>query len=127
FAWIMTRERTPPGPVIQAAYGVLDQFDISRNFFVKTDQEKCDIAPAVPDVIPSNPQPITTPDVIPSNPQPITTPETRSPSKEMLPPEPSENKNDFIQNSPDKTADSQETLVEPVKEEVVINKDEKNV
>lgn len=39
----MTRERLPPGPVLQRAYGVLDKFRISRTFFVKTEQEGCAI------------------------------------------------------------------------------------
>jgi apolipoprotein D and lipocalin family protein len=43
-AWVMTRERLPPGTVLQRAYGVLDKFKISRTFFVKTDQEGCAIA-----------------------------------------------------------------------------------
>ncbi|KAG5894324.1 hypothetical protein JTB14_004368 [Gonioctena quinquepunctata] len=42
--WVMTRDRIPPGPVMQSSYGVLDKFKISRNFFVKTDQEGCAIA-----------------------------------------------------------------------------------
>ncbi|KAJ8984293.1 hypothetical protein NQ317_009777 [Molorchus minor] len=42
--WIMTRERIPPGPVLQTVYGVLDKFKISRTFFVKTDQEGCALA-----------------------------------------------------------------------------------
>lgn len=41
----MTRERIPPGPVLQAAYGVLDSFKISRSFFIKTDQENCEKRP----------------------------------------------------------------------------------
>lgn len=41
----MTRERIPPGPVLQAAYGVLDNFKISRSFFIKTDQENCEKRP----------------------------------------------------------------------------------
>lgn len=40
----MTRSRIPPGPVLQRAYGVLDQYKISRTFFVKTDQEGCALA-----------------------------------------------------------------------------------
>ncbi|CAH0562310.1 unnamed protein product [Brassicogethes aeneus] len=43
-AWLMTRERLAPGPVLQKAYGVLDKFKISRTFFVRTDQEGCAIA-----------------------------------------------------------------------------------
>ncbi|XP_023309873.1 apolipoprotein D-like [Anoplophora glabripennis] len=42
--WVMTRDRIPPGPVLQTAYGVLDKFKISRTFFVKTDQEGCALA-----------------------------------------------------------------------------------
>lgn len=38
----MTRERIPDGPVLQRAYGVLDKYKISRTFFVKTDQTKCE-------------------------------------------------------------------------------------
>ncbi|XP_066603884.1 apolipoprotein D-like [Prorops nasuta] len=40
-AWVMTRERLPPGEVLQKAYGVLDKYKISKTFFVKTDQEDC--------------------------------------------------------------------------------------
>lgn len=40
----MTRDRIPPGPVLQTAYGVLDKYKISRTFFVKTDQEGCALA-----------------------------------------------------------------------------------
>lgn len=43
--WVMTRERIPPGPVLQAAYGVLDNYKISRSFFIKTDQENCEKRP----------------------------------------------------------------------------------
>lgn len=39
----MTRERLPPGTIMQHAYGILDKFKISRSFFVKTDQEGCAI------------------------------------------------------------------------------------
>lgn len=38
----MTRERSPSGPVLQRAYGVLDKYKISRTFFVKTDQDNCE-------------------------------------------------------------------------------------
>lgn len=41
-AWILARERIPDGPVLQAAYGVLDRFKISRTFFVNTDQADCE-------------------------------------------------------------------------------------
>lgn len=40
-AWVMTRERIPPGPVLQSAYGVLDKFKLSRSYFVTTDQIDC--------------------------------------------------------------------------------------
>lgn len=43
--WILTRERKPEGPVLQAAYGVLDKYKISRVFFVKTDQVNCETEP----------------------------------------------------------------------------------
>lgn len=38
----MTRERNPDNIVLQAAYGILDKYKISRTFFVKTDQDNCD-------------------------------------------------------------------------------------
>lgn len=37
----MTRERVPPGNILQGAYGVLDKFKLSRNFFVNTEQTTC--------------------------------------------------------------------------------------
>lgn len=40
--WVMARERVPPGPVLQRAYGILDKFLISRTFFIKTDQKDCE-------------------------------------------------------------------------------------
>ncbi|KAL3290182.1 hypothetical protein HHI36_023542 [Cryptolaemus montrouzieri] len=43
-AWVMTRERLPPGTIMQKAYGVLDRYKISRTFFQRTDQEGCIIA-----------------------------------------------------------------------------------
>ena len=44
----MSRERVPPGPILQRAYGVLDKYKISRSFFVQTDQKDCvATAPAV--------------------------------------------------------------------------------
>lgn len=47
--WVLARERLPPGPVMQRAYGVLDKFRINRSFFVKTIQEDCVIrAPPEP-------------------------------------------------------------------------------
>lgn len=42
--WILARERIPDGNVLQAAYGILDKYKISRTFFVKTDQADCEIA-----------------------------------------------------------------------------------
>lgn len=44
-AWLMMRERRPVGPVLQRAYGVLDKYQISRTFFLKTDQNNCDTVP----------------------------------------------------------------------------------
>lgn len=45
-AWILTREKLAPGTVMQKAYGILDKFKLSRTFFVKTDQNNCEIAEA---------------------------------------------------------------------------------
>lgn len=42
----MTRERLAPTAVMQAAYGVLDRYKISRTFFVKTNQADCTILPS---------------------------------------------------------------------------------
>lgn len=42
----MTRDKLPPGTVLQKAYGVLDKYKLSRTFFVKTDQNSCEIAEA---------------------------------------------------------------------------------
>jgi apolipoprotein D and lipocalin family protein len=50
-AWLMTRERFAPGPVIQRAYGVLDKYKISRTFFIKTNQENCDTLPPAPEAV----------------------------------------------------------------------------
>ncbi|KAJ2940627.1 hypothetical protein O0L34_g14732 [Tuta absoluta] len=44
-AWVLTRERLAPPAVMQAAYGVLDKYKISRTFFVKTNQVECNIFP----------------------------------------------------------------------------------
>ncbi|XP_049874015.1 apolipoprotein D-like isoform X2 [Pectinophora gossypiella] len=44
-AWVLTRERLAPIATMQAAYGVLDRFKISRTFFVKTNQADCNILP----------------------------------------------------------------------------------
>lgn len=41
--WILARDRVPWGSALQAAYGVLDKYKISRTFFVKTEQTDCDI------------------------------------------------------------------------------------
>lgn len=40
----MTRERLPPGTIMQKAYGVLDRYKISRTFIQRTEQEGCAIA-----------------------------------------------------------------------------------
>ncbi|XP_050520937.1 apolipoprotein D-like [Daktulosphaira vitifoliae] len=42
-AWIMTREKLAPGTVLQKAYGVLDKYKLNKNYFVKTDQNSCQI------------------------------------------------------------------------------------
>lgn len=47
-AWIMTREKLAPGTVMQKAYGVLDKYKLSKNYFRKTDQNSCAIAEAAP-------------------------------------------------------------------------------
>ncbi|KAF6214068.1 hypothetical protein GE061_011799 [Apolygus lucorum] len=47
-AWVMTRERLPPGTVLQKAYAVLDKHKISRTFFVRAEQEECNIGDPVP-------------------------------------------------------------------------------
>lgn len=44
-AWVFTRERFAPGPVMQQAYGILDKYRISRTFFVKSEQKDCDSLP----------------------------------------------------------------------------------
>lgn len=41
----MTRERIPPGTTLQRAYGVLDKYQMSRTFFIKTEQKGCDPEP----------------------------------------------------------------------------------
>ncbi|XP_020283414.1 apolipoprotein D-like [Pseudomyrmex gracilis] len=47
-AWIMTRQRIPPGEVLQKAYGVLDKYQIPKTFFVRTDQTECSFLEAPP-------------------------------------------------------------------------------
>ncbi|XP_073991397.1 apolipoprotein D-like [Rhodnius prolixus] len=46
-AWVMTRERLPPGIVLQKAYAVLDKNKISRTFFVRAEQEECNLGEAL--------------------------------------------------------------------------------
>jgi Lipocalin / cytosolic fatty-acid binding protein family len=41
-SWLMTRDQQPTEEVLQTAYGVLDRFGL-RNFFVKSDQTRCDL------------------------------------------------------------------------------------
>lgn len=54
----MTRDRLPVGPVLQRAYGVLDKYQISRTFFIKTDQNNCDaVPPAFEAYDPTEPSP----------------------------------------------------------------------
>ncbi|GBP13264.1 Apolipoprotein D [Eumeta japonica] len=45
-AWVLTRERLAPPSVMQSAYGVLDKFKLSRTFFLKTNQEDCNVLPS---------------------------------------------------------------------------------
>ncbi|XP_049949642.1 apolipoprotein D-like [Schistocerca serialis cubense] len=66
-AWIMTRERLAPDPVLQRAYGLLDNFKIRRTFFVKTDQENCDYV-AAPGASGDAAPPATTPAAAPAAP-----------------------------------------------------------
>ncbi|XP_064292686.1 uncharacterized protein LOC128677706 isoform X2 [Plodia interpunctella] len=40
-AWILTRERVPPYAVVETAYAAADKNNISRTFFLKTDQSDC--------------------------------------------------------------------------------------
>lgn len=40
-SWLLTREQEPSEEVLQSAYGYLDKFGL-RNYFVKSNQEKCD-------------------------------------------------------------------------------------
>lgn len=54
-AWILARERVPDGPVLQAAYGVLDKYKISRTFFVNTDQTDCETKGAAEEADDENP------------------------------------------------------------------------
>jgi hypothetical protein len=56
-AWLLARQRKPPGTVLQKAYGVLDAYGLPRNYFVETSHNECEIAAVAPDVIPSNPIP----------------------------------------------------------------------
>lgn len=56
-AWLLGRQRKPPGTVLQKAYGVLDAYGLPRNYFVETSHNDCEIAAVAPDIIPSNPVP----------------------------------------------------------------------
>jgi hypothetical protein len=56
-AWLLGRQRKPPGTLLQKAYGVLDSYGLPRNYFVETAHDDCEIAAVAPDVIPSNPIP----------------------------------------------------------------------
>ncbi|XP_047985096.1 apolipoprotein D-like isoform X1 [Leguminivora glycinivorella] len=44
-AWVLTRDRLANMQIMQAAYGVLDRFKISRAFFLKTNQADCNVFP----------------------------------------------------------------------------------
>lgn len=39
--WILTREPKPPIAVLEKAYQVIDKNNISRAFFIRTDQKNC--------------------------------------------------------------------------------------
>ncbi|XP_058447664.1 apolipoprotein D-like [Malaya genurostris] len=59
-AWLLARERLPPGPIMQRAYGILDKYRINRTFFVKTIQDSCVIrAPPEPAIDPTEPSTLT--------------------------------------------------------------------
>ena len=47
----MSRQRIPRGEVLQAAYCVLDKYKMNRSFFVKTDQEDCEVLPPIQEAI----------------------------------------------------------------------------
>ncbi|XP_076637495.1 apolipoprotein D-like [Colletes latitarsis] len=40
-AWILTREPKPPVSVLEKAYQVIDKNNISRAYFIRTDQKNC--------------------------------------------------------------------------------------
>ncbi|XP_015600998.1 apolipoprotein D [Cephus cinctus] len=40
-AWILTREPRPPVAVLEKAYQVIDRNNISRAYFIRTDQKNC--------------------------------------------------------------------------------------
>ena len=58
-AWLMARERKPPGSLMEKAYGILDAYSLPKNYFVQTSQDNCEIVSVAPDVIPANPIPDT--------------------------------------------------------------------
>jgi len=39
--WILTREPKPPVAVVEKAYQVIDKNNISRAYFIRTDQKNC--------------------------------------------------------------------------------------
>jgi len=47
----MSRQRIPRGEILQAAYGVLDKYKMNRSFFVKSDQDDCEILPPIQEAI----------------------------------------------------------------------------
>lgn len=40
-AWVYTRKRNPTATTMNKVYETLDRFQISRTFFLKTDQKDC--------------------------------------------------------------------------------------
>lgn len=43
YVWILTREPNPPVAVLEKAYQVLDKNNISRAYFIRTDQKNCPV------------------------------------------------------------------------------------
>ena len=83
-AWLMARERKPPGTLLQKAYGILDAYGLPRNYFVETSQDNCEIVSVPPDVIPTN--------IIPDT-------ATRVPSNSDIKITPSEPENDKLKET----------------------------
>jgi len=83
-AWLMCRQRKPPGTLLQKAYGILDAYSLPQNYFVETSQDDCEIVSAAPDIIPENPIPDTA---------------TRTPSNSDIKIKPSEPEDDTLKET----------------------------